>query len=172
MFTSRITNRRLAYYFWTGWKNSDHGTVTLSFTGIALVSLSFFLTAQFAMMMMTPMMTNASHSRFVLEFTVVVSNGAPQVVLQTSAINTGDCSISLSGGASWLYDLFKSIIVTEIQNGVKDAFNNDIPEVNTKPFLPSLTPHSVHRKGQHYDCSRTFILSRFQIQHRSQLRTH
>jgi hypothetical protein len=49
-------------------------------------------------------------------------------VLVQDGIDLGDCSITLSGGASWLYDLFKSIIVKEITNGVESAFDTGIPQ--------------------------------------------
>jgi len=65
--------------FQTGWKNSDSGTVQLTFSSVDV--------------------------GVEVQASEVGSKG--YLTLVTDGLDLGDCSISLSGGASWLYDLFK-----------------------------------------------------------------
>eukprot|EP01102_Stenamoeba_stenopodia_P004243 TRINITY_DN1454_c0_g1_i1.p1 TRINITY_DN1454_c0_g1~~TRINITY_DN1454_c0_g1_i1.p1 ORF type:complete len:510 (+),score=136.03 TRINITY_DN1454_c0_g1_i1:67-1596(+) len=103
-----VVNAAWSYYFWTGWKNSDHGTVQLTFSSVDVG----------------------------IEVQASDVGGKGYITLVTDGLDLGDCSISLSGGASWLYDLFKSVIVDEIKNGASQAFNSGVPqaiaEANTK----------------------------------------
>ncbi|PRP87206.1 bactericidal permeability-increasing protein-like [Planoprotostelium fungivorum] len=72
-----------------------------------------------------------------MSFSVFVSNGQPQISVTSSSVSISNLDIQISGGASWLYNLFVNVLHDQIANAISNALRSAIQD-NTQDNLNNI----------------------------------
>jgi lipopolysaccharide-binding protein len=90
-----------------------------------------------------------SESNFSLKMGITEKEGKPHFEVLQSSSEFGKFDIKIKGGASWFYNLFKGIFVTQIKKAIENTLNNEVDRmlndmVEMIPFeFPLIGPISV-----------------------------